>query len=141
MGNEKLESLEVRSSVIDELGRGGSALAEAVERGESIRPHLEAITNFLETRVHEGIDVLESVLSWIDKNFETALAEVTEDIRAYVSDVFEGVRALVDKGLEFVEAHPEILRVVAALVAVAQGGDVVVVALPLLREWAEGAGL
>lgn len=141
MGNEKLESLEVRSSVLDELGRGGSALVEAVERGESIRPHLDAITNFLEGRVHEGIDVLESVLSWIDKNFETALAEVTDDIRAFVSNVFEGVRGLIDKGLEFVEAHPEVLRVVAALVAIAQGGDVVVVAIPFLREWAAEAGL
>lgn len=141
MENEKLESLEVRSSVLDELGRGGSALVEAVERGESIRPHLDAITNFLEARVHEGIDVLESVLSWIDKNFETALVEVTDDIRAFVSNVFEGVRALVDKGFEFVEAHPEVLRVVAALVAIAQGGDVVVVAIPFLREWAAEAGL
>jgi hypothetical protein len=141
MENQKLESLEIRSSMLDELGRGGKAIVEAVERGENIRPHLEAITNFLEGRVQEGIDGLESVLAWIDRNFETALAEVTDDIRAFVSNVFEGVRVLVDKGLEFVEAHPEVLRVVAALVAIAQGGDVVVVALPFLREWAAAAGL
>lgn len=138
---EKPESLELAGGgILAELGRGADAVLEAAVRGEDITPHVESLTAYIEARVHEGVDALESVLGWLDKELGTALVGMAAEVREVVTSVFEGVRALSAQGIEVVNAHPEVFRAVAVLIVIAKDGAALEAALPLLRDVAQKVG-
>lgn len=119
---EKFEKLEVPKSIQEVVGKATESvehMVEAVGKGESIQPFVEALTGYLEGLAHESIDQLVELATWIDKEFGALAGEVGAEIKELLTEVLGGVRELVARGEAYLNEHPEMAKLLGAGISVA----------------------